>query len=199
MAKTATTAPAEAGEKKRGNLLPRLSVPLTADKSRFAVESMTDPVRERLRAVLADPELRAKLNLPDDRPPAAAGDTAAAAAAASWDASVTGILWDAAGRLLVMAAARQGFTPAEASILLFSEDEKTTLAPATIAVLEKYLPGGLARYGPEVVLAGAVLGILQAKLFTLRRLAAERAPREPAAAPATVHPFPAPAPPGAAS
>jgi len=189
MAKTAN-APADAGEhkpKKTTNLLPRLSVPLTADKTRLAVESMTDPIKDRLRAVLADPELRAKLSLPDDRPPAPAGESLPD----HWDGSVTGILWDAVGKLAIVAALRQGYTPAEAAILEFSEAEKAQLAGPTAAVLDKYFPGGLARYGPEFVLGGSLLVILQGKLFALRRVAAERvAAASPPAGGGTVHHFP---------
>lgn len=186
-----TTAPAsDAGDSKpkKAGLLPRLSVPLTADKSKFAVENMTDPVRERLRAVLADPELRAKLALPEERPPAAA---AGELLPENWDAGITNLLYEALGKLLGLMAARQGYTPGEAALLEFSDVEKSQLAAPTAAVLDKYFPGGLSRYGPEVVLAGALLVVMQGKLFTLRRVAAERLG---AGAPGgTVHEFRPPA------
>jgi len=194
MSKSAT-APADTGDKPKRSpgLLPRLSVPLTADKSRFAVENMTDPVKERLRVVLLDPELRARLDLPAA---AAGGAPAAPELGTTWDGELTGILYDVIGRVLVTIAMRQGFTAGEAALLEFSVQEKALLAAPTGAVLDKYFPGGLARYGPEFVLAGALLTVLQGKLFALRRVAAERAASSaPAAASpggGTLHPFPPP-------
>lgn len=189
MGKQTTMPASDAGDskpQKKAGLLPRLSVPLTADKSKFAVENMTDPVRDRLRAVLADPELRTKLQLPEERPPAAAGELMPE----SWDAGITGLLYETLGKLLVMMAGRQGYTPGEAALLEFSEAEKSQLAAPTAAVLDKYFPGGLSRYGPEVVLAGALLVVMQGKLFTLRRVAAERLAGAPGA---NVHEFRPPA------
>lgn len=178
MAKSAA-APADAGGSKKAGVLPRLSVPLTADKSRFAVENMTDPVKERLRAVLTDPELRSKLQLPDERP--AAPVPAAELLPDTWDAGFTGVLYDLLGKIFVALAARQGFTPAEAAVLEFTEADKAQLAGPTAAVLDKYLPGGLTRYGPEFVLGAALLVVMQGKFSTLERVTAERL----AAAPAT--------------
>jgi hypothetical protein len=204
MAKTATV-PADAGDKStpdkpaaggkaRGNLLPRLSVPLTADKSRFAVENMTDPVRDRLRTVLLDPELRVKLALPDDRPPAPAGGMHQDVPALpdTWDAGITGILWDAIGQLLVAWSVRQGFTPTEAALMEFTDADKAALAGPTAAVLDKYLPGGMARYGPEFALLATVFVIGQGKTNTMRRARAERERQAgpPASGPGTLHHFP---------
>lgn len=189
MAKS-SAAPAVAGhtkpDTKEKNTLPRLSIPLTADKSRLAVENMTDPVKDRLRAVLADPELRARLALPADTP-------AAVPVVQTWDGEFTGLLWEVVGRLGVMLAA-QGFTPVESELLLFTEQEKEKLAGPTAAVLDKYLPGGLDRYGPEIVLAITVSAMLQGKVLALRRVASERLAAAPTANTVITFPSAAPAP-----
>lgn len=185
---TTATAPADVAperpKKEKGNLLPRLSLPMTGDKSKLAVEAMTDPVRDRLRQVLADPELRAKLQLPDERAPA----EAASELPATWDAGVTGLLADVAGKLLSWLAVQRGYPPQIAAVLEFTESEKTVLAEPTGAVLDKYFPGGLKRYGPEVVLLGAFAIVMKGKVAELNRMAGEMVPA--AAAGGSVHQFP---------
>jgi len=178
-----------AGAKNTSRLLPRLSVPMTADKSRLAVEAMTDPVKERLRAVLADPELRAKLQLPDDRPPAGASPELAGMPV-EWDGQFSGILADAVSKVLMLLARQRGYTAAEVEELAFTAGEKSQLAGPTAAVLNKYFPGGPSRWGPELLLLATVAVIVQPKLAAMNARAAERGGAAPGG---TVHPFPPPA------
>lgn len=167
--------PAAPAKAKSPGLKPRLSIPLTDDGA-FAVDAMQPHVRDRLSRAVADPNLRLKLAL--DPAPAAA-----AALPAAWDDEFAGSLYDLLGAALKWAAKRYGYTPGQAALLEFSADERKALGGPTAAVLDKYLPGGLDKYGPEFVLAATLLTILQAKARAMAAAAARP--------PATVHEFPA--------
>lgn len=158
--------------KSKANLKPRLSVPIT-DDGQIAFDSLTPKVRERLRRVAADPELRVRLDLaPADDAPSSA--PAAPAAPVGWDAGVIGRLYDLIGYSMMKWANGRGFTPAQQEVLLFTPDEKAQLVPSTGAVLDKYLPGGLDRWGPEFVLGATLLTIGIAKIEALQQLAPAR-------------------------
>lgn len=165
----APAAPKPSRTKPKGGLKPRLSIPIT-DDGQVAFESLTPKVRERLKRLAADPELRPRLEL--ETPAGAAAP--APEVVTEWDAGVVGRLYDLIGYSLEKWAKGKGFTAQQAAVLPFTEAEKIQLVPSTGAVLDKYLPGGLDRWGPEFVLGASLLTIGIAKIEAIQALAPAR-------------------------
>lgn len=157
-----------------GGLKPRLSIPLDPDTGRAAVEVMSDDVRERYyKATGGAPAAAGQLVPPDAAPD-------------GWDAEVCDFLYDSISKLGVIVAQRKGYSPEQArAVLAFTELEKTKLRAPTQTVLDKYFPGGLGRWGDEVMLAITLIAIANSKLDALREL-----PKPEPKAPAEVHQFP---------
>ncbi len=129
----------------------RLSIPLTADSSAIDWERMRPGTRDKLKALTG----------------AAVGGVVASEAI---DPSVVGMLYGSLGMLMVSAARAKGYTAEQASVLIFTEQEKAALVDPTSKVLSKY-SGALGKWQDEIMLSVTLGTVLTAKLSALRKTA----------------------------
>lgn len=132
----------------------------TTPEGRVAWGSAHDRTREKLRLIIADPDLPRELGI--TRPAVAQGK-----AADTIPPEMCGVIYDALSVLLKGIAQRSGYTDDQAAVLTFSAEEKAALGPPTVAVLNKY-NAAFGKYQEELTL-GVVFGsIVAGKLAVLR-------------------------------
>lgn len=177
-----TPAPPAAGPKpakQPGNLLPRINFALTPDESAIAVDALQPKTRDRLRRILADPELFGKLGL--DRP-AGAAQAAPGSPAAEADrmltAGLVGMALQLLGKAAVAIAVRRGATPDAARMLELNADDVAEMTPPYVVLVDDLMPAGLGKY-EKYILAGAVT----AKVYGPKLARFQDASAPPAAAP----------------
>lgn len=145
---------------------------LTDDGTRIAWDRLRPDTREKLRRVLADPDVAKQLGTP-----AAATDNAVG------DPLIIGVLYDAVSSIMVSIARASGYPVDRAAVLRFNAEEKQLLAAPTAAVLAKY-SGFLGAYQEEAALAMLLTALIGAKVTLLRTDSGTVAPF-PAAVPQT--------------
>lgn len=156
------------GSKAPQERIDRLAVTLREDGT-IETEGMRAGTKDRLKKALSDESLGERLGLSASMHQPIAGD-------AFFDPTVCGVLYDTVSRLMVVIATRSGYTPEQAaSVLAFTPDEKTMLAPLTGKVLDRWIPVG-GKYKDETMLALALFGIVNAKVIALRSLPQTVAP-----------------------
>ena len=134
---------------------PRFSIVVRAD-GRVDWASAHDGSREKLRAIVSDPDLPGQLGIAK---PETGGDVLAP--------ELVGVIYDALSVLLAGIAQRSGYSVDQAAGLKFTSDEKETLAGPTAKVVNKYG----SKFGPyqdELVLAFVLTTMLSGKLAILR-------------------------------
>lgn len=151
--------PIPAGEH---DLAPRLSVPVSTDKTRIAYDRLQDKTREQLRTVLSDPALFAQLGI--------AGDVPAVVGPDGTPPELCGYVWDLVSVIFMTWAKREQYTPAQVQTLAFTDKEKETLNPLTAKLIDKWLPGGFGKYQDEMALGLTVTMIISGKLTALAAL-----------------------------
>lgn len=161
------------------DLAPRLSFPLTRDKKRIAFKKLQEKTRDQLREVLADPELASELGVTPIGHGSAPGGQAAAPADDRFPPELCGVIFDALSMLAVALAGRRLPADVAAKVAITDEDKRKLNGP-TAAMIDKYAPGGLAKYETEAAFALAVGQVIAGKLALVRAAQAAAAPPAPA-------------------
>ncbi len=131
----------------------RLSVPLTKDGKRINWDRMRPATKEQFRSLLAGDPDAAPLGAP---------------AVEAIDPAVVGMIYGSIGMLMVSAARARGFTAEQASVLIFTDDEKKALVEPTAKVLAKYT-GSLGKWQDEIMLVVTLGTVLTGKVSQLRK------------------------------
>jgi len=129
----------------------RLSIPLTADGNAIDWERMRPGTRDKLKT------------LTGSAPAGVAGPEPV-------DPAVVGMIYGSLGMLMMSAARAKGYTAEQASVLVFTTEEKAALVEPTSKVLSKYT-GALGRWQDEIMLTVMIGTVLTGKLSQLRKSA----------------------------
>lgn len=141
---------------------PRMSLQMTDDGTRVALDRMRPATREQLRGAFTDPTFLKEFGLQP-----AGSDTPSDTAGAIDNSTLAVIIYSAASSLMVGLARRSGYTAEQAGVLAFTPQETNELAPLTGKVLAKYLPTG--KYQDEIMLALALTATVAGKVALLRK------------------------------
>lgn len=154
---------------------PRFSLQLTAteneDEQTIDLAKMQAGNRERLAKLLKKGDTLKQLGLVDERPAAVAA--APAVPAGEIEILLARKAASVCGLLAVLAVQRAGYRPDQAAMMAFTAEDEAQIAPAVLAVLNKYqILGG--KYAEEIALVSAV-GITVYNKYQLM-LAAQQQP-----------------------
>jgi hypothetical protein len=149
--------PATPPPEPESDALARLSVPLSPDGTVDA-SRLRERTKDALRKALLDPKLAESLGVTG----------AASSQDAKVMAQIANGLYDGVSALAIAMARRAGYSIQQASVLLFTADEKAMLAEPTVRVVNKHFPDFGGKYRDEIVLAFALTNIIAAKVMLLR-------------------------------
>lgn len=159
---------APAGDKKPSGVLPRLNFALERTGDKIAYDALQPKTKERLRKVLTDPELAARLELSGPVVTPGAAGAAAGAESTAWDGDTVALIYNLASYAMVGLAQRAGYGQEAAAGMAFTPDQRDQLLKPTQRLLDKYFPGGLGRYGDELALGVMLTQMIAGKVMTLR-------------------------------
>jgi hypothetical protein len=144
-------------------VMPRLSVPITRDRKRFATESLQGKTAKQLREILiaslADPEFVAAMELPQGAGPVLVPAPAAAPPPPAEDAipsEACDLILEGISNAMIFVARRKGYTEAQAGVLAINQGRRAAYIPRMVKIANKWLPAGaLGKYEDEILLVMA--------------------------------------------
>jgi len=135
----------------------RITMPVTIDGT-IDTTRLRDRTKDALRKALLDPKLAESLGVAN---PSSIEDVKIMSQIANG-------LYDGLSALSIAMARRAGYTIDQASVLMFTPDEKSVLTDPTARVINKYLPDLGGKYRDELLLSFTLLNIIAAKVMILR-------------------------------
>jgi hypothetical protein len=145
-------------------VMPRLSVPITRDRKRFATESLQGKTAKQLREILiaslADPEFVAAMELPQGAGPVLVPAPAAAPppppAEDAIPSEACDLILEGIQNAMIFVARRKGYTEQQAGVLAIDGTRRRAYIPRMVKIANKWLPAGaLGKYEDEILLVMA--------------------------------------------